>query len=180
MKKAVKLFTDVLLLLMLLLALLLYAPHIAGIGTYKILSGSMEPEYPVGSLVYVKKTPAEDINTGDVITFHINENTLVTHRVIEKDSMNNIFNTKGDANEVKDGWQVAYENIVGKVIFSIPYLGIIAGYFNTLNGQYVITAMIIVLFASVFLPDIIKILKKSDIRNNNMKGILDNEESDIR
>ena len=94
--------------------------------------------------------------------------------------MNNIFNTKGDANEVKDGGQVAYENIVGKVIFSIPYLGIIAGYFNTLNGQYVITAMIIVLFASVFLPDIIKILKKSDIRNNNMKGILDNEESDIR
>ena len=43
-----------------------------------------------------------------------------------------------------------------------------------------ITAMIIILFASVFLPDIIKILKKSDIRNNNMKGILDNEESDIR
>ena len=129
----------------------------------------MEPEYPVGSLVYVKKTPAEDINTGDVITFHINENTLVTHRVIEKDSMNNIFNTKGDANEVKDGGQVAYENIVGKVIFSIPYLGIIAGYFNTLNGQYVITAMIIILFASVFLPDIIKILKKSDMENMSKK-----------
>ena len=57
-----------------------------GLKTYKVLSGSMEPEYHVGSVVYVEKSSIDDIEVGDVITFYINDNTVVTHRVIDKDN----------------------------------------------------------------------------------------------
>ena len=56
----------------------------------------------------------QDITTGDVITFYINEDTLVTHRVVGKESESGGFLTKGDANEVNDGGTVLYDNMLVK------------------------------------------------------------------
>ena len=55
MKKFIKIVTDILLVIVLVMAAVLYIPRLMGLKTYKVLSGSMEPEYHVGSVVYVEK-----------------------------------------------------------------------------------------------------------------------------
>lgn len=125
MKKFIKIVTDILLVIVLVIAAVLYIPRLMGLKTYKVLSGSMEPKYHVGSVVYVEKSSIDDIEVGDVITFYINDNTVVTHRVIDKDNDTESFHTKGDANETEDGGSVAYDKVVGKVVLNVPYLGYI-------------------------------------------------------
>ena len=125
MKRFIKIVTDILLVIVLVIAAVLYIPRLMGLKTYKVLSGSMEPEYHVGSVGYVEKSSIDDIEVGDVITFYINDNTVVTHRVIDKDNDTESFHTKGDANETEDGGSVAYDKVVGKVVLNVPYLGYI-------------------------------------------------------
>ena len=125
MKRFIKIVTDILLVIVLVIAAVLYIPRLMGLKTYKVLSGSMELEYHVGSVVYVEKSSIDDIEVGDVITFYINDNTVVTHRVIDKDNDTESFHTKGDANETEDGGSVAYDKVVGKVVLNVPYLGYI-------------------------------------------------------
>ena len=62
MKKFIKIVTDILLVIVLVIAAVLYIPRLMGLKTYKVLSGSMEPEYHVGSVVYVEKSSIDDIN----------------------------------------------------------------------------------------------------------------------
>ena len=61
MKKFIKIVTDILLVIVLVMAAVLYIPRLMGLKTYKVLSGSMEPEYHVGSVVYVEKSLIDDI-----------------------------------------------------------------------------------------------------------------------
>ena len=75
------------------------APLVMGYHPVVVLSGSMEPTYHVGSVIYYKATPFEQINVGDPITFVGAEGgAMVTHRVIEKDESARAFGTEGDAN----------------------------------------------------------------------------------
>ena len=62
-----------------LLTLLLVLPGLLGIHPLLVQSGSMEPEYPVGSMIYVKSTEGASLAEGDVATFYLpDEETLVT------------------------------------------------------------------------------------------------------
>ena len=90
-----------------------------------VLSGSMSPAINAGDVVLISKTNPEEIKEGDIITFREGK-TFITHRVIE--IVNNSFRTKGDANEDPDMKIIKTEQIVGKVIFVIPFLGYL-GYF---------------------------------------------------
>ena len=70
--------------LIVLLAIALAGVRVLGLTPYAVLSGSMEPSYPVGSLIYVKKMQPADVRVGDVITFVVNDELLVaTHRVVD-------------------------------------------------------------------------------------------------
>ena len=60
----------------------LTVPRLMGYEIYEVVSGSMEPEIPVGSILYVEETPPEEIEAGDVIAFMRND-TVVSHRVEE-------------------------------------------------------------------------------------------------
>lgn len=75
--------TSVLVTLMLLLAALLWGPGLIGMDVFVVQSGSMEPDYPVGSLVYVRETDASALEVGDVITFRLTGDTRATHRIVE-------------------------------------------------------------------------------------------------
>jgi len=92
-----------------------------------VLSGSMEPSIKVGSVVIVK--PADNYEIGDVVTFGKDdrENVPTTHRIIETRVVEGEtrFLTKGDANDDRDGSELAKRDIIGKVFFDIPYLGFI-------------------------------------------------------
>lgn len=95
-----------------------------GFKTYIVLSGSMEPAILTGSLAYVDTgIECNEIIEGDVIAFDIGDNKVVTHRVVENDADSQVMITKGDANESIDLAPVAYTDLIGETVFSIPYLG---------------------------------------------------------
>ena len=76
--------------------LLIAAPMLAGYRPVVVLSGSMEPTFPVGSVIYYKAASFEQIQEGDPITFHAGEDgSLVTHRVVEKQELSSDFITQG-------------------------------------------------------------------------------------
>ena len=92
-----------------------------------VQSGSMEPTIKTGSLVVIR--PSDTYKEGDIITFGKDTKTEVptTHRIVADKVENGvlIYTTKGDANEDKDTKEVRRDEIVGKNIFSVPYLGYI-------------------------------------------------------
>lgn len=130
-----------------------------GLQVYTVLSGSMEPVYHTGSIVYVKKVNAFEIKTGQPITFMLDENTVATHRVVEivpdeSDSSVVRFRTKGDANESPDGSLVHCQNVIGTPVFTVPKLGYLVDYIQNPPGIYVAVSVGAVLMVLVFLPDI--------------------------
>ena len=132
-KKLLQIISTILVALVALLAVALVGVRLAGIRTFTVLSGSMEPTYHVGSLIYVKKVDPTTIRPGQVITFMLDENTVATHRVVEvvpdEDDPSTLrFRTKGDANDAEDGSLVHYKNVIGTPVFAIPKLGYAANY----------------------------------------------------
>ncbi len=85
---------------------------------FVVLSGSMEPAIPTGSLIFTFQD--EQILTGDIITFQ-KKDAIITHRVIGQTQ--DRYMTKGDANSLVDAGTVSMTQIIGKVFFHIPYLG---------------------------------------------------------
>lgn len=103
-KKVWNVVSTVLVVLVVLLAVALVGVRLVGLNTYVVLSGSMEPTYHTGSLLYVKSVDPQDLRVGDPITFMLNEDTVATHRIIEilpdeEDSSVLRFRTQGDAND---------------------------------------------------------------------------------
>lgn len=157
--------TSVLVALVVLLALALVGVRLFGVRTYAVMSGSMEPTYPTGSLLYVKRVDPADLKVGDSITFMLDEDTVATHRIIEilpdeeeKDVIR--FRTQGDANDTPDGTPVHCKNVIGKPVFAIPYLGYFAHMIQKPPGLYLALGAAAILIVLVFLPDFIKEEKK--------------------
>ena len=158
-KKIWKCITSVLVALVVIVALLLVGARLIGLQVFTVLSGSMEPAYHVGSLIYVKDVDPFELESGDVITFMLDENTVATHRIVEvvpdeEDDSVVRFRTKGDANENVDGSLVHYKNVIGSPVFTIPQLGYVASFIQNPPGMYYAIALGAVLLAMVFLPDL--------------------------
>lgn len=159
LKKIWNVISSILVALVVLLALLLVGARVIGLQVFTVLSGSMEPTYHTGSLIYVKKVDPYTIEEGQPITFMLDEDTIATHRVVgivpdEEDPTVIRFRTKGDANDAEDGSLVHYKNVIGTPIFSIPYLGYIADYIQHPPGMYIAISAGAVLLLLVFLPDV--------------------------
>lgn len=147
--------TAVLLLLALVLPFAIFAvPQVVGAEhSYVVVSGSMTPAIGVGATVIVNEVPATAIQEGDVITFISGEQAtiqggqagenLITHRVIDvvptKDGPK--FKTKGDANEDSDPGFVSADALVGRVMFSIPYIGHLIVFAGTKLGFVLLVAI---------------------------------------
>lgn len=170
--KVLNIFTTAIVVLVVIFAVLLVGVRLFGIQVFSVISGSMEPEYPVGSLIYVKDVDPSEIEVNDVITYVLPNGTPSTHRVIGIDSANQHFYTKGDANETEDGEPVHFKNLIGTPVFQIPLLGYIAYYIQHPPGMYIAIAAGAVLLILVFLPDLFKKEKKEE------KTIPDKEEGE--
>ena len=152
-------FSGVIVALVVLLVVALVGVRVVGLQPYVVLSGSMEPTYHVGSLIYVKKVDYKQLSVGDPITYLINDRTVVTHRIIEvlvdeEDPDTIRYFTQGDANNVPDGSSVHYMNIIGVPVFSIPYLGFVSNFIQNPPGTYIAIAAGALMILLVFLPDI--------------------------
>lgn len=116
-----------------------------------VLSGSMEPTYKVGSLIYYKSR--NNYKENDPITFSLHNN-IVTHRIVK--IIDNEYTTKGDANESPDLETITIDNIKGKVCrISIPYIGYYLKYLN--DNTYLVIIMLMIISADILIN------KKGDI-----------------
>ena len=100
----------------------LIIPQRMGYQTYHIMSGSMEPEIPEGSLIYVETVRPAEIEPGDVIVYNL-DSSVVAHRVVENRVVSGEFVTKGDANEAEDMSTVPYSALLGRVKHHVDSLG---------------------------------------------------------
>ena len=160
MKKIWNVVTWSLVTVAVIFAVLLVGVRLFGIQVFSVVSGSMEPNIPVGSLIYVQKVDPAEVQPGDVITYVLSNNMPSTHRVVRVDAENQHFYTKGDANEAEDGAPVHFNNLIGKPVFTIPKLGYVAHYIQHPPGMYVAIAAGALILLLVFLPDLFAEEKK--------------------
>lgn len=126
------------------------SPVLLGIKSFVVLTGSMEPTVPTGSIIYSIKDAG--LRVGDVIAFKSGE-VIVTHRIVkvqdqagqrvlglvapmsnQSDSSKVFYQTKGDANKVADSKLVESSQVVGKVLFLIPFVGRVVIFLKTPVG----------------------------------------------
>ncbi|KAB1662498.1 signal peptidase I [Pseudoclavibacter chungangensis] len=112
-------------------ALAIVVPALTGSTALTVLTSSMEPGLPPGTLVIVRPTPVPEIEPGDIVTYqlHSGEPTLVTHRVVQRLTTADgevLLITKGDANADPDPDPVKAVQVRGTVWYAIPWLGHVA------------------------------------------------------
>lgn len=120
-------------------------PRLFGFETYNIVSGSMEPEISVGSLILVKYKEPKEIQENEIITFYSN-GTVVTHRVTKNNAFEGKLTTKGDANESEDITTTSYNDVIGVVEYHFPILGALGEYFSTNSGKLLVVELIVCAF----------------------------------
>lgn len=103
-------------------------PAVTGSTALTVLTSSMAPNLPAGTLIVVRPTDPDDIRPGDVVTYQLrsNEPEVVTHRVIQRTTLADgklIFITQGDANPTPDETPVQEVQIRGTLWYAVPYLG---------------------------------------------------------
>ncbi|TXL62947.1 signal peptidase I [Aeromicrobium terrae] len=134
-----------------LLAVCVAIPKAGGATPYTILTGSMQPKFPPGTLVVAKPTPFDDINIGDVVTYQLNsgKSEVVTHRVIgrtkDKEGRPALI-TQGDANRTPDPKVVIAKQVKGTMWYSAPKLGRVSNLLNQSQRDLVLSVVVIGLF----------------------------------
>lgn len=162
-KKLWNVISTILVVLVVFCAVFLMGSRLMGYQVFNVISGSMEPEYSVGDLIFVKEVDPYEIEADTPITFILNEDLVVaTHRVVEVDTENQHFYTKGDANDTVDATPVHFNNVIGVPQFSIPLLGYVSDFIQNPPGMYITAGVLFVIILAVFLPDIISKMKKKD------------------
>ncbi len=146
-------------------------------GNFKaltVLSGSMEPAIKTGSVVVIKSSA--DYKIGDIITFGPMSKTKVptTHRIVDikEDNGQQIFITKGDANNAPDAKETAKSEIIGKVLFDLPYLGFAVDVARKPVGFIFIIA---IPAAIIVFDEIVKITKEIKRMRRKESGIMNDE-----
>ena len=154
-----------------------YEPEIA---LYTIISPSMEPNINVYDVVVTKKVKDfSTIKEGDVITFistsTLGEGLTITHRVkdVVKTDDDIKFRTQGDNNQIPDSSLASSKNVLGKVLFKVPWVGHIQFFLQSKGGwlfALLIPAMIIVCY------DIYKVIRLSNVKQKVNESIKEKEE----
>lgn len=116
-------------------------PRLLPYRTFTVLSGSMEPSIPVGSMIFDREVDAADLARGDVVTFHppSQPEKLVSHRIVrvEDTKRGTFLVTRGDANGVVDDWRIPATGRGLRYEFHVPYLGYVVGGLLTPVGRLV-------------------------------------------
>lgn len=125
------------LIVLVLFCLPLTLPRVFGWHIYTVVSGSMEPSIPVGSLLYIRQAEPQDMEAGDVIAYYggTGSGAVITHRVVENRVVMGELITKGDANQTEDMNPVRYANFIGEVAYCIPEAGKAAAFFTSSDGK---------------------------------------------
>lgn len=134
------------------LAVAVVVPRVAGATPYTVLTSSMAPGMPPGTLVVIRPVAAQEIGLGSVITYQLESGrpTVVTHRVVEvRQSVGGeiSFVTQGDANAVPDAEPVLPVQVRGERWYSVPYLGFVNNVLTGSQRQLVLYGVVSLLLA---------------------------------
>lgn len=174
MKQFFHISGSILLVMLILICIPFTVPKAFGLSIYEVITDSMTPEYPVGSVIYVEKIQPEKVKVDDVITFSIGTDTsqVMTHRVVAIDSENQTFTTKGDANKDVDVSPVAFQRVLGKPVYSIKHMGVWVQVFESTEGRVLLGVLLVLVFALWFAGDHIEPKmqpENSEHKNNTIK-----------
>lgn len=149
---------------------MLVAPRLLATDLLIVLSQSMEPTLPMGSLVFMREVEPSDVQVGDMITFKMagpdGSPSLVTHRVIEVmgSGIAMRFRTKGDAVEDPDQELVKAMDLVGRVAFSLPWAGYFISFIRTPIGYAVLVGMPVAFLISSEVVAIARMSRESSLQ----------------
>lgn len=139
-----------------LLAIAFAGVRVVGLTPYAVLTGSMEPRFPVGSLVYVHACDPATIEVGDAVAFELSSGTLVTHEVYEVDAEAQQVRTRGIANKDEQGnispdaAPVAWSQVKGVAVGCVPLLGYVNSFVTQAPGIYLtIVAVAVMALVSI-------------------------------
>ena len=163
--------SSILIFLLAVMAGVMILPTILGYKSLAVLSGSMEPVYPVGCIVYAKEVDPNQLQVGDVISYSIGQETLVTHRMHEIMAGEGYLITKGDANDSADINPVLFSAVMGKVNFHLPYLGYVSIYAKTPLGIIVVCGILIIMILLIFIPEIFSSDDEKEERKKSARKI---------
>lgn len=132
---------------------------IKGYTSYVVLTGSMEPTVPVGSVIYAKRQLG--YNAGDIVAFKNSSDDTVTHRIADLlYGQSTSYVTKGDANNAVDRDAVPAGKVIGRVYFTIPYAGYFINYLRTINGFMFLVIFPVAIFIALELWNIKKEMER--------------------
>ena len=139
--------------------------NIFGYKSYVIKTTSMEPTINVNDVVLTKEVEQKDLKVGDVITF-LQKREVITHRItkIEENEGEFEYTTKGDNNNIEDIFKISYENIEGKHVLTIPYLGKIV---QILDNKLVFLIILLIILIFMFIQ--LRNQQKMDSRREKKK-----------
>lgn len=112
-----------------------------GFMMFRVVTGSMEPTMPVGTLLVTKQVDISAVDINDIVCFRTYDaliyGSVVTHRVVDiiRDGSGILLETKGDANLVADGYYVSQENLIGKVVWYTGGNNVLTTAFSFLSNK---------------------------------------------
>jgi signal peptidase I len=133
------------------LALLIAGPLVLGDSPHTDLTGSMEPTISPGDVVIDEEIKPMNALVGDIVTFRDPEDQskLLTHRVvaIRRGGTHLWFTTQGDANNTQEHWRVPARGQIGRVMYTVPWVGHIAVLARTGLGWALLVGIPLLLLA---------------------------------
>jgi len=131
-----------------------------------VLSGSMEPDIQIGSIIFIKTgDDMQRFNKGDIITFEADENILVTHRIIDVVNGGQEYITKGDANNGADIDPVLADNVIGKYTgITIPYVGYVMNFASSKEGALlllIVPGALLIIYAFISIWQAARMIEQS-------------------
>ena len=126
-------------------------PNVFGYKILQVMSGSMSGEFETGDTILIKEIKNEsDLKIGDVITYRIEKNTMVTHRIVNITKIGEKLNytLKGDANNIEDSEKVTFSNIEGIYIRKLILIGKLINFMQKPYGMVIIftTPILLILY----------------------------------
>lgn len=141
------------------------APAVFGFRPYIVLSGSMEPTVRTGALAYID-CGGTDVHTGDIVAYSLKSDVTVIHRIVDEPE-EGVFITKGDGNSAADFSPVSSSMVVGKMAFSVPYMGRITCFIRSGKGMVLCLCAISAAVVSSVISDLYESGKTKEKENDN-------------
>lgn len=157
MRRTAGIISNVVLAALVVLVIAFAGVRLVGLVPYAVLSGSMEPVYPVGSLIYVREADPATIKPGDSVTFEKGNGVIATHQAYEVDvdaqeiRTQGIANINSDGSVMKDAEPVSFSDVIGVPVACVPLLGYVNSFVTSTAGTFIVVAGAVVAIAlSVF------------------------------